>query len=463
MELLPIGWYVPEFDVELPSSEDTEHARPMVLVWGDEKEHYDALLDRVASTDLRRLADPGLQYDAIETQIEAWRDEFFPERRQRGGAIGMNLFHLVRHLGQAGGKLPPFFPFEQRDDHDLTPLVNAAAIEDWGPSRTRQQLEAVYVDGRRFWRAMYPTFDLFRNQFRVLVEAEIQRRTGSGADFGIPNLIAPATPLPDLEPSEEVKKEVIRRDGGRCLCCGISNIRRLQVDHIISRYHGGTNDPSNLQTLCSVCNKDKDIQEMHFRNEGTLLKSPPPLRFPAGFNSPDLDDIAHDIQRTINMFYQCAAVDEIERKRKGLRRREWCIRLRSGNPRAWFDGHMADLLRRVMEAQEDGRSEGVRSLILEAPTDGSQKRHRVYVNRADSRRPLAASAIRPRMAVAVYEPDNLDMPSEPLQGKVIRVDAKKRQADVRVTIGRTVRELPGVPFKAIFGPDVLNADDEEQE
>jgi len=456
LELLPLGWYVPEFDVEVSGSEDTEHVRPMVLVYGDEKEHYDAFLGEVAKTDLRRFTNPGVQYDAVEAQMDEWRNTFFADERQRASGLGMNLFHLARHLAQTGGQSPPFFPFDDRDKHDLTPKAKIAAAEDWGPKRTWQELEAIYYEEGRFWLAIFPTFDLFREQFRHLVEGEIQRETGAGGSIGRGRVIAPAMELPDVGPSEDLKGEIIRRDGCRCLCCG--STRRLEVDHIISRYHGGTNDPSNLQTLCSKCNRDKDIQEMHFRKTGTLLKSAPPLRFPTGFNSADLDDLADDIQRTINMFYRCAAVDEIEIGKKGIKRREWRIRLRSNNPREWFEEHLVELFERVRAAQVNDRSSPVRSIVLEAPgenSDGGREVFRVFSDEIGDIKPLSAAAIRPRMSVAVYWPLWPELPNEPVSAKVIRIDASKRQADVRARIGRSDLELAGVPFKAIFDPNAM--------
>lgn len=465
LELLPLGWYVPEFDVEVSGTEDTEHIRPMVLVYGDEKKSYDAFIKQAARADLRRFADPGLQYEAVETQIGAWRNKLFAGEIEHASGLGMSLFHLVRHLAQTGGQPPPFFPFEHRDEHDLTPQAKIAAAEDWGPARTWQHLEAIYLDERRFWRAIFPTFDLFREQFRILVEGMIQRATGVGGAARASSVIAPPPPLPDAEPSDEVKREVIRRDGNRCLCCG--NTRpRLQVDHILSRYHGGDNDPSNLQTLCSICNRDKAIQEMHFRKTATLLKSAPPLRLPPGFNSADLDDLEHDVQRTINMFYQCAAADEIEIGRKGVKRREWRIRLRSNNPREWFEKHLHELFERVRDAQASDRSGPVRSIVLEAPeprADRTREPFRVWSDEIGGIKPLALTEIRPRVSVAVYLPSWPDMPNLPVPAKVIRVDASKRQADVRARIGRSDREIAGVPIKAIFNVGAGRRGSEDQD
>jgi ATP adenylyltransferase len=64
-----------------------------------------------------------------------------------------------------------------------------------------------------------------------------------------------------------LRYEVIKRARGRCEACGVSNQERaLQVDHIIPRTRGGTNDIFNLQALCSTCNAQKlDRDQTDFR------------------------------------------------------------------------------------------------------------------------------------------------------------------------------------------------------
>ena len=55
-----------------------------------------------------------------------------------------------------------------------------------------------------------------------------------------------------------VKVDVLKRDNFRCVYCGVtSKNAELQVDHIIPFSKGGSNDPSNLQTLCKECNQGK--------------------------------------------------------------------------------------------------------------------------------------------------------------------------------------------------------------
>jgi ATP adenylyltransferase len=61
--------------------------------------------------------------------------------------------------------------------------------------------------------------------------------------------------------------QVIMRAMGRCEACGVSaEVRALEVDHIIPRSKGGSNDLANLQALCSLCNVqklDRDQTDFH--------------------------------------------------------------------------------------------------------------------------------------------------------------------------------------------------------
>jgi 5-methylcytosine-specific restriction endonuclease McrA len=57
---------------------------------------------------------------------------------------------------------------------------------------------------------------------------------------------------------------VLARDKWKCLSCGRSAREDgvlLEVDHIIPRSKGGSNDMSNLQTLCKKCNIGKSNRD----------------------------------------------------------------------------------------------------------------------------------------------------------------------------------------------------------
>lgn len=58
--------------------------------------------------------------------------------------------------------------------------------------------------------------------------------------------------------SGSTKYEVLKKAKSRCAACGISNTEKaLEVDHIVPRNKGGSDDFSNLQALCYSCNAMK--------------------------------------------------------------------------------------------------------------------------------------------------------------------------------------------------------------
>jgi 5-methylcytosine-specific restriction endonuclease McrA len=61
--------------------------------------------------------------------------------------------------------------------------------------------------------------------------------------------------------------EVLKRAKYRCELCGVSaEHKALEVDHIIPRNKGGSDDDSNLQALCYSCNATKrDRDDTDFR------------------------------------------------------------------------------------------------------------------------------------------------------------------------------------------------------
>lgn len=62
-----------------------------------------------------------------------------------------------------------------------------------------------------------------------------------------------------------VRWDILKRDNFTCTACGACRISdpsvRLHVDHIHPISKGGTDDPSNLRTLCSKCNQGKGDRE----------------------------------------------------------------------------------------------------------------------------------------------------------------------------------------------------------
>lgn len=64
----------------------------------------------------------------------------------------------------------------------------------------------------------------------------------------------PRIPIPP-----EVRNYVFERDRYQCKSCGKTKLdTQLTIDHIIPLARGGQNDISNLQTLCLLCNQQKN-------------------------------------------------------------------------------------------------------------------------------------------------------------------------------------------------------------
>ena len=66
---------------------------------------------------------------------------------------------------------------------------------------------------------------------------------------------------------ESLRFQILRRDRV-CQLCGVGpKDEVLEVDHIIPRSKGGTNDPDNLQVLCTRCNRGKGNRDQtNFRD-----------------------------------------------------------------------------------------------------------------------------------------------------------------------------------------------------
>jgi hypothetical protein len=80
-------------------------------------------------------------------------------------------------------------------------------------------------------------------------------------------ILVDAIPLPSFERriSKELRALILDRDGFTCQMCGAvagephpydpRQKTKLHVGHIIDKSIGGSDDPSNLRAICSICNE----------------------------------------------------------------------------------------------------------------------------------------------------------------------------------------------------------------
>ncbi|MEG4043758.1 HNH endonuclease [Microcoleus sp. Pol17_C1] len=80
------------------------------------------------------------------------------------------------------------------------------------------------------------------------------------------------TKTPRIPIPPEVRKYVFTRNKYQCQSCGKTKLEtQLTIDHIIPLARGGSNDISNLQTLCGTCNQKKtDKLDPRFRRNFDL-------------------------------------------------------------------------------------------------------------------------------------------------------------------------------------------------
>ena len=70
----------------------------------------------------------------------------------------------------------------------------------------------------------------------------------------------------------KLRERVLRRDGGLCSACVRKGLVELAttVDHIVPKAKGGSDDLSNLQSLCESCHDDKTIEDAGHRVKRTI-------------------------------------------------------------------------------------------------------------------------------------------------------------------------------------------------
>ena len=83
---------------------------------------------------------------------------------------------------------------------------------------------------------------------------------------------------------KEVKRELLRSQGGRCMSCGgRQRLDLMDIDYKVPFSRGGSNDRDNLQLLCRTCNTpkgsktDKEFRRMYWET-GLSQGETPPVR-----------------------------------------------------------------------------------------------------------------------------------------------------------------------------------------
>jgi len=363
--LLPVGWYIVKTAVSIEGSENLEPVSRGVLVYDNDQAGFEKLVEHLADEDLIAFEDPSLPADEASEAAQPWLEKFFDATAERiGDELLNNIIAIARHMAQRG-VAPKFFSFEERSLHDLDGIAQQALEQEWGPRQEDQILKLEFNRSDRFWGALYLRFMYFKAQYLSARERLLSIENGDG------EIITGDHPVPGvIEITEEIRRQVKERDHGVCLACGCG-VSKLQVDHIIPRYVGGTNVLDNLQTLCRTCNMAKGITTLNFRDPQTDLTSPPSelrvLKFPDPIVRGETEPWEQFLRRSFNWFYRCGAVHSVKIGKRGDGFYHWKVELFVRNPPAWLKPHLGALLRQIREARAEMRKTGPDSLTVSCP------------------------------------------------------------------------------------------------
>jgi ATP-dependent helicase IRC3 len=341
--IMPAGWFQTEFVVS--SSEDgleeTQSFVEFVMVYEDAKAKFEKFMEHF----LRRMPEGWdrefLPPEWTKPQVDPWLAEFFDrEIDDIGNTLDLDLIRIARHIAQKQAK-PHFYSFEERERYDLD-----------GIARKRLRYNSLQNDaflrqdfGRagNLWKIFYRSYERFATAFDGAMRRVLQPHGGT------PFVDPPLEPRRKRELSESEKAQVKIRDNHHCLCCGAKGKGvRLQIDHITAYNMGGETSIENSQTLCSVCNRDKKLNELNFRQTASPLPAERDLEL---LPRSGREDVAQSITRLVNSFYRCRAVCHlhIHQRSNGQFYSMWEVELYSGNDSKWLARHKKALVKHVQD------------------------------------------------------------------------------------------------------------------
>lgn len=396
---MPIGWYQTEYN--LSQNTDDVPVKDLIMVFEEEKESYERFIDQLSHLDLGSYRKPDLDLNEKLDEIKKWSSQFFKEETENKDIL-RNLFNITRHFAQNEVE-PPFFKFEKREEHDLDRIVDEVRTLNLNIDQIEETLNEEYNNKDKYWNSIYPDFNTFYRHFLDILSKRHKKRSKETKNLSEEDLVKnlknsdwkirkescesllnwSKTNDLNLETVQilynisnddeniEVKKsakETLRRaprqllpieisfikerDGYRCLCCGETAKRNLQVDHIKPKWEEIDNSPENLQTLCKVCNGIKGTDYINFREHEPKIektKAFPLINEIYSGNYPveNLESWEKFLKQKINLYYECDAVKSVKIGKRGYQLRNWEIELWEGNNEKWIEPFLNDLSKEI--------------------------------------------------------------------------------------------------------------------
>lgn len=339
LTFIPVGFWGCEFTLAVEEGDIQELITysENVVVYEFNRGKYENMMKHLGKLDLTAFASESIADDAIEGKANELADEFFDRITDDfDGMLISNISVILRHVAQ-NNQIPNFMDFHQRDLYDMDDL--AQKLLNTTPLDANIILSNHFNDAGKLWSFFYKTYGNFmdayyKSQKRALAQP-VQKKDV---------VDEPGDPPEGL--TEKIKRQVFMRDSFTCLCCGKKQNKgvSLNADHIQPVSMDGSNEISNLQTLCKQCNKVKGTNQIDFRVHKTPLREPKPeLVFYASVKS---DSVENAVRRIVNNFYHCRATCDLKwhTRSNGQHYSSWELVLYTGNDPSWLEPHVDKLI-----------------------------------------------------------------------------------------------------------------------
>ena len=115
--------------------------------------------------------------------------------------------------------------------------------------------------------------------------------------------------------------------------------------------------------------KLKEVNELNFRtHQSPLTVAASRFEiFKLPDNSKDLEKWKKSLQRCINFFYRCAAVESIKIGKRGQYFHQWYVMLYAGNDPEWLKPHLQELVKQINESRRAARVQPIKGIRVGAP------------------------------------------------------------------------------------------------
>lgn len=386
LKTMPVGWYEVEYQTTVgdgaSAGDDLETMHRLVMVFEGEGPHFQALLrEPSVSSDFDA---PDLDARSMEPRVDALREKFFAGAPGRpSGDLRQAVLDLLRHLAQTG-TAPVFHPFEARANHDLEPIAADYIQRDLGLRAFHEAVKQEFERSDRYWPALFRSFE----RFKKAVEDVVGRQMNPSA---MPPRPEPTYDDPgpgDRLVDDELRARIMKVDK-RCLGCGETRAKLLQIDHIEPHYDGGELVAANLQVLCRTCNLRKKLETINFRSTRPM---PRKLRDVAVPEMPKMPDAKSPetwrrlLQREVNFFLRCGAVKEVVVEDAGEFALRWEITPVEGVDLVQVQDHLDAVFQVAVKHMRSLGLTSPRSILLE-DHDGQHRIVAESLRSADMRLP----------------------------------------------------------------------------